>query len=284
MITVKTTQQESHNSYSVGSCNPINSHQSGSHECDWNIYPGEIEVRDWKYDSKSCFNDCPEIIFCSGLNPSICPKINGDVNVRWDHEEGPPSVLCSYPLDNFNKIKNIEIFHNKWGKNDDYNEKIMPYFCSQIVKTCPENTENSRFASCSRFVSNGTDGELCREWIKENPKLSDAAVVNYCTAHATEDCSCVSSVTYDVCDKHHCVKSSYLSTTAIKEKMRSCIIPNDIDMDDVDIDDKGYDIKRTVPWTLIILILLALLIIVVIIAFGYKYHDRKFFGFSKEEL
>ena len=156
----------------------------------------------------------------------------------------------------------------------------MPYFCSQIVETCPENIENNRFTSCSKFVSNGIDGKLCREWAEENPKLSDDTIINYCKEHETEDCSCVQENNPEVCGRYPCSKPSYLSTTAIKEKIELCST-----RDNIDIDNEKNDINKSSSWILIIILLLfALIVIFTVLLLGNKYYGHKFFGFSKEVL
>jgi len=70
---------------------------------------------------------------------------------------------------------------NRARNQSIYDEQIMPYFCSadQEGDSCPEG-----YSRCSRFVSTGNDGTLCREWA-----ASSSATKNKYNEIANERCS-----------------------------------------------------------------------------------------------
>tara|TARA_R100000750_G_C2339245_1_gene93472 strand:- start:547 stop:1395 length:849 start_codon:yes stop_codon:yes gene_type:complete len=282
MITVRTIQKKPVDEYSTGSCDLDKCRQTESNTCDWNFYRDNIEVKDWEYRKEKCPNDCADITLCSKLDHTLCPNLKGELITTWDGELGAPHVLCSYPVSVFETIEDIEVYVDKWGKDDNYNKHIMPYFCSKSVTTCPENIDKNRFRSCSRFVSNGIDGELCREWASDNDILSDKTILGYCEKYATEDCQCVSENREDVCDRNHCSNPSYLSTTTIKEKIKGCAVGG------VSINNEGIkqnkSSSRNNTATIILLILIVFVVLIVLACLAYNRYGFKYFGVFREKL
>lgn len=281
MITVRTVQKKPVDEYSTGTCNIDTCKQTESNICDWNFYDDNIEVKDWKYGTEKCPNDCSDTVLCSKLDQTLCPDLKGELITTWDSELGPPHVICKYPVSVFEKLEDIEVYVDKWGKDDNYNEHIMPYFCSKSVITCPENVDKNRFSSCSRFVSTGIDGELCREWVSDNDILSDKTILNYCQKYATEDCQCVSENREDVCDRNHCSNPSYLATTIIREKIKDC----NIGSAHINIEENRQNNPSKTNAIPVILILLIVIVILIIFAYlGYRNYGFKYFGVSREKL
>ena len=52
-----------------------------------------------------------------------------------------------------------------YAQQNGWNHKIMGEFCSQEGAICPNSSGN--YPTCSRFVSQDFDGQLCREWSQE---------------------------------------------------------------------------------------------------------------------
>jgi len=281
MISARTIQRKPVENYSTGSCDPSACRQTDSNICDWNFYDDNVEVKDWEFGTEKCPNECSNTVLCSKLDHTLCPDLKGELSIRWDNELGPPNVLCSYPLSVFEKMEDIEVYVDKWGKDDNYNHHIMPYFCSKSVTSCPENVDKNRFKSCSRFVSNGIDGELCREWASDNDILSDKTILGYCERYATEDCKCVVDNREDVCDRNHCSNPSYLSTTIIKDKIKNCTVGT------THINVEGHN-QNSAPsrtnFVTIILIIVTIIILCILCWLGYRNYGFKYFGVSREKL
>ncbi len=270
MILAHVTQKDPHDSYLVGSCSSVDRSSHEHSKCDWNVYDENSEALDWEYGSEDCYGNQSHKILCSRLDPTVCPPIRGRAEVRWDSDMGPPHVICSYPLEDFQEIEDIKKYLSVLGKNKTYHEEIMPYFCSKTVETCPENLDKNRFLSCSRFVSNGVDGDFCREWAKENPQISDKTMVNYCKQNGTEDCSCISEDDPDVCDRYHCNNPSYLSTTGIKGRVKLCQHP-EIEKNENNHTNRN---KRATSWLLIFVIIFFVLVIISVVALvANKYYN-----------
>lgn len=241
MISARTIQEQ-----------PFDQYVSGT--CDWNFYAGNVEARDWNYGILD------ESRMCSKLDESVCPQIREDVNVTWDTQIGAPNVICRYKLSEFQTLEDIDVYVQKWGEDNNYNHEIMPHFCAQPVTTCPENNQSSRFTSCSRIVSNGIDGDACREWISQNPELSDEIITKYCDANNTEDCSCISEKTQDVCARNLCTNPSYLTTSTIQERIRACR-----QVDEEDINDNVVSQNTSSSIYIVLSILLVLIVLGVIL-------------------
>lgn len=50
----------------------------------------------------------------------------------------------------------------KWYSEYGWDDRIMAAYCKQPGEVCP--LSSGTYPTCSRFVSQGTDGELCRAW------------------------------------------------------------------------------------------------------------------------
>lgn len=146
----------------------------------------------------------------------VCPKIGGT--------NGRPvrigdNIKCSYNVNNFKDGNDIDIWLNpsskrdkltgksysKWNENNTYinknwDEKIMPDFCSQTSTSCPPGLVDPKTKKptsiCSNFVSTDNNGNKCREWvdtqIDRNSTNADSAMIKYCTTKDyTPDCLCI---------------------------------------------------------------------------------------------
>lgn len=273
-INVKVVQKKPFDAYTVGSCDTGNCYEEQKNACDWNVYSDGVEIKDWNYKSSPCMNECKDLIYCSKINSKICPQIGYEVISRWDIE--PPNIQCTYPLDTFLDMNNIQKYIDILGEDDNYNNYIMPQFCSQIVETCPENVHQTRFTQCSRMVSNGVDGERCRQWSAKNPKVSDKTILTYCNQNNTEDCSCISENQEDVCELNTCMKPSYLSTSEIRKQVEDCTSRQT--KPKLNIQNSSQKSSRWLP---VICILLFLFVILIVCGtFGYKTYGKQIFRFS----
>lgn len=146
---------------------------------------------DWKYGEETCCGGlCRNQPKCSRLDPSICPNIaGGAVTESWDVA---PQVKCTYNLDNFTTLKDVEEWTDNFGENAAYTEDIMPFFCTQQSDKCPIDPMTGKpMERCSNMIAVDDTGSLCRQWEAKNPALADTAKDSYCKAHNTSDCACI---------------------------------------------------------------------------------------------
>lgn len=83
----------------------------------------------------------------------------------------------------------------------DWCSDTMADWCSQKVTTCMpyptpavgSTTVPFDLNGCSRFMSTGDDGRLCRSWAANDKtkNVAEAAMIQYCAAHNTLDCQCI---------------------------------------------------------------------------------------------
>lgn len=144
---------------------------------------------------------------------SLCPVIGGiSPQVQWDSNsanspcnimQGKGGVLaCLYPLATFQDEKNVAQYVSTFGENSDYNNVILPYFCSSQVKSttsqkCPlDPFTNLPMTFCSQIVSN----DRCKNWIRDqiaegasSSQVNNANNIlnNYCATYNTPDCDCL---------------------------------------------------------------------------------------------
>ena len=141
---------------------------------------------------------------------SLCPVIGGiSPQVQWDNNNPQCSIMngananlaCLYPLATFQDEKNVAQYVSTFGENDDYNDVILPYFCSSQVKAttsqqCPlDPFTDLPMTFCSQIVSN----PRCGDWIRNQLNSGDQdqadnannLLNNYCKNFNTPDCDCI---------------------------------------------------------------------------------------------
>lgn len=145
-----------------------------------------------------------------------CPKIGGTTGRPIQIGE---NIKCSYNVRDFKDGNDIDIWlkpeskrnpdtgksYDKWIEKNDvinkgWDEKIMPYFCSQTSTSCPPGLVDPKTKKptsiCSNFVSTDNNGKKCREWVDtqgdRGSSTADSAMVTYCTTKDyTPDCLCI---------------------------------------------------------------------------------------------
>jgi hypothetical protein len=148
----------------------------------------EVEgVKDWSIaDVRCCGAFCTAQNKCARIDPSTCSigldkdSKNPISKVTWNRRA--PSLKCQFDLDKINTRSQVLAFNEKFGDN----KLVMSKFCSQKSNTCPRGLEE-----CSRLLSVGDDGNMCREWFNtQSASTRDTFMQNYCFTHDTEDCKC----------------------------------------------------------------------------------------------
>jgi hypothetical protein len=141
---------------------------------------------------------------CCPVDSSICPVLAGvnPSNVSFTNpgacynNDSTCQVSCVYPLDAFNNVDAVNDYIGNFTlDNSDYNQVLMPAFCSQQVGTCPLDpiTGDSQ-TGCSRFTSTEDDGTICRAWagLAANKQWADASMIQYCRNNPNgSECGCI---------------------------------------------------------------------------------------------
>jgi hypothetical protein len=139
---------------------------------------------------------------CCQVDTSLCPVLGGSgvasvsfTDVGNCVNNITCEVSCQYQLSDVDNFDAVIDFIDNFGFNDDYNEILMPTFCSQSVTTCPADpiTGGSQ-GSCSRFSSIGQDGALCQAWARNpnNNNVADSSKTTYCENNPTgSECACI---------------------------------------------------------------------------------------------
>lgn len=182
IVNLKITQIDPHNTYEPGLC------QIG---CNLKTPIAKCSPDDWTVRMRNCGATCPKQPICSKADPSVCPNFNnqGANNVSFD---GPPNLSCSYDVSQFKNTDDIIRWTVIMGKDEQYNNKIMPEFCStKTSEGCPRNEQGIIPTTCSILRANSQGGKLCQEWAKDNPRLAEQAARKYCQMHNTFECGCL---------------------------------------------------------------------------------------------
>lgn len=126
---------------------------------------------------------------CSRKDPNVCPVINGNRSNNNFFNQ-PPTVDCYYSINIFDQVQAVVDYRDNFGATDDYNQFIMPYFCSQNSTMCPTG-----LSTCSSFLStanNGLKAQLCNTWASSFPELADGVKRAYCLSRPSQDdCRCL---------------------------------------------------------------------------------------------
>lgn len=149
---------------------------------------------DWTYGTVKC-GALPSKSVCSKVDTTLCPTINGQMATPIF--DGAPYVKCEYTDPVFTTADQVNSWTAKFGKDEQYNNVIMPSLCSgQTTKNCKPNSDGLIPASCSNFFSNSEEGTLCNDWKLTNPDLADAAMQIYCSKYNTFECACINKIQY----------------------------------------------------------------------------------------
>ncbi len=140
----------------------------------------------WSHGTHTCVVSGNQPI-CSKPNPGLCPSIGGKEATNV-HFTTPPTVSCSYDIDQFMNVGDIELFKQTFiSPTAAVDATILPKFCGDIVSTCRSGVDQ-----CSRMMSTASDGNMCRTWVNANPSLADVTKNNVCSAHESlDECKCI---------------------------------------------------------------------------------------------
>lgn len=172
---------------------------------------------DWAYERPyGCFGTA---IRCSTVAGGLCPLADGvTAESRWETNDDMNNtqaqgrlIRCTYHTSVIaSSTSNVQAFLNAFGPNDDYDNVIMPLFCSQRtedVANCPTfppipvpvggtgflNPCVDGSVGCSRMTSSAQDGVLCRQWRSRKPELAYTAENEFCLQAenlCAGDCRC----------------------------------------------------------------------------------------------
>lgn len=205
LVTITTTQTNPYQSYNSSPCNCFVC-PAGS--------TGLCSNGDWNYSTLSCCGGlCGSISQCSKIDSSICPKIGNSppISTSWTFPDQMGAtgakINCKYNANKFINTSDILTWLKYEGHDLNYNTKIMPQFCSAKVTTCPIDISGIKMTSCNRMLSTAEDGNLCRSWEKDNPKLADEIMIKYCSTPPNNNfgCDCISGSatnTYQIASKY----------------------------------------------------------------------------------
>jgi hypothetical protein len=189
LVSLTALQTTPTNPYSTGMCNCF--------VCA--AQPTTCPNGDWQYGTTSCCGGlCPPITLCSQLDSSVCPTIaNGPSKITWQTPNSTGSanaaVQCQYDPTKFQTTQDLQQWVSLQGQDSQFQTQIMPTFCSGTSTTCPNNwLTNTPMPKCSRLLSTGDDGTICRQWQQQNPALADAVMVQYCGNSSNQfGCDCL---------------------------------------------------------------------------------------------
>ena len=166
-----------------------------------------------KYGLKRC-NIGTDQYECTSICKDTCPQINGTGQSEWVGDDSELKVRCSYPLAAFNNEKAVTTWVDRFGRESNWSDVIMPKFCKAKSWNCPNSLPNTDSHQCSNFIDTGVGGKECRLWADLNPKKAKKAMKEYCDNNSSsEECMCINrqnnpvykkiknSLTVDVSDK-----------------------------------------------------------------------------------
>ncbi len=175
-VTGKFIQTEPYQLYNVSRCG---------------LPTGSCQPGDWQYGVRLC-GIYPSQPVCSKVNSQACPRLGGH-SAKMSNFSQPPNVACTYDVETFSTLPAVSDWISFYGKEEQYNEVIMPYFCSlKATDSCPLSARGTTEAQCSRLRANNEGGLLCREWAALNPDLAEDAMMEYCQKYPrSQDCGCI---------------------------------------------------------------------------------------------
>lgn len=163
------------------------------------------------------------------IDPTIydpCPVLDKvDVEIKYDElctsrSDEPQCLTCDYGNSlNFENIseKGVNTWYNYFvyqrTANRSYGKTaletlILPYYCSQIVTTCPQDPQvvleegesAPALPQCMRLQS--IDDRICAEWSDKYPEIVDQIKKWYCCKYKNApECKCINrftDITYQV--------------------------------------------------------------------------------------
>jgi hypothetical protein len=188
------------------------------------------EFRDWGPCITSCCLNCPFQQVCCEPETGLCPNIGGlpPVGFGWYRNDpeadaertrtsggicqptGSRQMTCIYNVSQFKTAADVDQYrrvflsatnaNNIAINNNQLDTKLYPTYCGVVTQECQDYNqvkgpacEGGLTGGCSRLVSTGRDGALCKEWQGTNPGLALVTADNYCAQSGNickPDCQC----------------------------------------------------------------------------------------------
>lgn len=122
-------------------------------------------------------------------NNNKCPSLNSALT---SFQKSKKYLQCTYDSSFITTSRQVNEYIEAFGRDENYENEIMPSFCSLQTSSCPTDiTTGNPMSSCSNFVETGESGTLCREWVNCVGSNSDLVKQNYCMNNNTPDCKCL---------------------------------------------------------------------------------------------
>lgn len=155
---------------------------------------------DWAYGTRrDCGPGCVRLE-CSELDFNTCNQNNQSIGenviAEWKINESTgrsesPLVACTYDPSTF-MIGDINLYIEKFGEDEQFNEVVMPQFCFLETTNCVDDPQTDiPWKRCPNMLATGESGRLCRNWRSNNVEEADRAQSRYCARHGSNPtCSC----------------------------------------------------------------------------------------------
>ena len=194
VITGTIIQQSPYQPYTAGTCN--------IRTCSPLTHQGSCG-NDWTTGMTMCAGGrCPPLLNCSKVNPKVCPQLGGRPALNANFTTAP-IVQCSYNPNQVILINDVLQWLATFGPNLSFNNVIAPSFCTQNTTetgVCPPDPATGLVPTvCSRLISTGIEGDICRQW-EYNMSTSNNAPsatatspsITYCSQNINSpNCSCM---------------------------------------------------------------------------------------------
>ena len=135
---------------------------------------------------------------CTRLCDNECPPLGkGLISFEWKNDidnfknVDNKAVSCNYDAENFT-LNDVKQYIIAYGKDDNYNNILMPTYCFQETTKCVNNPNtNEPWESCPNILSTTGAGRLCKDWRSSNIDLADDTQLEYCDNNSDNGtCAC----------------------------------------------------------------------------------------------
>jgi hypothetical protein len=161
---------------------------------------------DFEYERVQCF-DGSESIICSQIDPNACPDIGNvkgrpliidteEEQIGSDVSQNGRNITCIYGEELRQSDTALTDYTLAFGQDEDF-ALLAQNLCFTTSRMCPEDPlSGAPMPLCSRFVSETTDGELCRQEATKpaNSTIYEQRMETYCSQESTPDCRCIDRV------------------------------------------------------------------------------------------
>lgn len=120
--------------------------------------------------------------------------VRQDLHTKTDENfYAKPQVECIYDAAAVKTVGDIRTWIQNFGRDETWRTKIMPRFCgTHIPQDQCSDAVKADEKGCSRFFSEGEEGEMCTEWMNEpeNQRELESQIRKFCSGRDTMDCRC----------------------------------------------------------------------------------------------